>query len=54
MVCFGWAMSRSAALEQLGGDRRLVLWIRYVVPALIVAVWIWWALTELFGVVAAV
>jgi NSS family neurotransmitter:Na+ symporter len=54
----GWAMHRGTLLRQLaradGHERRfLVFWIRYVVPLGILAVGIWWLLTELLGVYRA-
>jgi NSS family neurotransmitter:Na+ symporter len=48
VVAFGWAMDRQAALRQLGGEelRVLHLWIRWVIPAAILSVAGWWAVTE--------
>lgn len=48
VLAFGWAMSRGEALRQLGGDNStaLYLWIRWVVPAAILAVGGWWFTTE--------
>lgn len=56
---FGWALDRGAALAQIahGSDRQtraLYLWVRWVIPTAILAVGVWWVLTELLGVVTAV
>jgi neurotransmitter:Na+ symporter, NSS family len=55
----GWALKRSAALAELGTGREppwlrpLYLWIRFVIPAAIVSVGVWWLLTEVLGVIGA-
>ena len=55
VVTVGWVMRRADALQQLGGTdppfriRLLYLWLRFVVPAAIVAVGVWWLLTDLLG-----
>ena len=56
-VTVGWALSRGEALRQLAGDSAdsrsaglLYLWIRFVIPGAILAVGIWWLLTEVLGV----
>ncbi len=54
----GWALDRGAALKELahGSERQtrvLYLWVRWVIPGVIVAVGAWWVLTDLLGVVAA-
>jgi NSS family neurotransmitter:Na+ symporter len=54
----GWAVDRSTALKQLavegtGRAGPLVFWVRYVIPGSILAVGIWWVLTDLLGVVGA-
>ena len=55
VVAVGWCLSRGSAIGELAGEapwgRALYLWIRWVIPAAILAVGVWWALTELFGVV---
>lgn len=56
----GWAMQRGALLQQLGGpDLRgwrgwVPFWLRYVVPGSILAVGVWWLLTDVFKVVGSV
>jgi len=51
----GWSLDRAAALKELGDTRRdtvwLHRWLRYVVPAVILAVGVWWALTDVLGVI---
>lgn len=47
LLTFGWALRRSDALAQLRGARPLYYWIRFVVPVGILAVGVWWALTDL-------
>jgi NSS family neurotransmitter:Na+ symporter len=57
VVAVGWALKRGAVLGELaGGDPSrstllLYYWIRFVIPAAIVAVGVWWLLTEVLGVV---
>ena len=48
VLAFGWAMSRGEALRQLGKSTppALYLWIRWVIPAAILAVGGWWFSTE--------
>ena len=60
-VTVGWALKRGEALRQLAGDsadsrsaRLLYLWIRFVIPGAILAVGIWWLLTEVLGVAEGV
>ena len=55
----GWAMHRGALLEQLdtarGGWRQWVpFWLKYVVPGAILAVGIWWLLTDVMHVLKQV
>jgi neurotransmitter:Na+ symporter, NSS family len=55
-VAAGWAMQRGVLLRQLGagerGWRRWVpLWLQWVVPGAILAVGIWWLLTDALGIV---
>lgn len=51
----GWSLDRAAALKELDDERRdtvwLHRWLRYVVPAVILAVGVWWALTDVLGVI---
>jgi NSS family neurotransmitter:Na+ symporter len=60
VLTVGWAMQRSAALRELASGeptvstRILYYWIRFVVPAAILAVGAWWTLTELLGIVGGV
>ncbi len=57
VVTVGWALSRSTALAQLAGpnptafDHVLYAWIRYVIPAAMVAVGLWWLLTDVLGTI---
>jgi hypothetical protein len=50
-------MSRASLLEQIAGarasgvDRALVRWLRWVVPAAILAVAVWWLLSDVLGAV---
>ena len=60
-VTVGWALSRGEALKQLTVDstdsksfQLLYFWIRFVIPGAILAVGIWWLLTEVLGVVGGV
>jgi neurotransmitter:Na+ symporter, NSS family len=52
----GWALKRGELVRQLGpealsGWRRWVpFWLRYVVPGAILAVGVWWVLTDVLGV----
>lgn len=58
-VTVGWALDRSAALEELAAGvveepearrlRLLLLWIRWVVPAAVLATGVWWMATEVIG-----
>jgi NSS family neurotransmitter:Na+ symporter len=60
VVTLGWALSRSAALAQIAGPdpstfhRLLFAWIRYVIPAAMIAVGLWWLLTDVLGAVQGV
>jgi neurotransmitter:Na+ symporter, NSS family len=52
VLAVGWSIDRSAALAELGGDRRarwLYLWLRYVVPVLLLLIGAWWLATEVLG-----
>ncbi len=68
VVAVGWALKRGAVLRELLSEAAatepgppsterttllLYLWIRYVIPAAIIAVGVWWLLTEVLGVVGA-
>lgn len=61
VVAVGWALDRSEVLRQLaaGEDRRakrgvpaiwLYYWLRFAIPAAILAVGAWWLLTDVLGV----
>jgi NSS family neurotransmitter:Na+ symporter len=56
----GWALGTPALLAEVGGDRptgwrRFVpMWVRYVVPGAILAVGVWWLLTDVWHVLRAV
>jgi NSS family neurotransmitter:Na+ symporter len=58
VVTVGWCMHRSAVLAELGrsgvrvAPTWLIYWIRFGIPAAILAVGIWWLLTSVLGVVA--
>jgi NSS family neurotransmitter:Na+ symporter len=60
VVTVGWALSRSAALAQLGGPdpspahRALYVWIRFAIPAAILSVGLWWLLTDVLGTVQGI
>ena len=60
VVTLGWCISRSAALSELSNrgelavPRWLIGWIRFGIPAAILAVGVWWLLTSVFGTVAEV
>ena len=52
-------MARARALRELSsGDedrsyRALYLWLRYAVPGLVLAVGLWWLMTDVLGWIAA-
>lgn len=54
-----WAMRRGVLLEQIGGDepgrldRFLVGWLRWVLPAAILAAGLWWLVSDVLGLTAA-
>ena len=54
----GWFMQRGALLEQVGapGVQRtvLVFFIRFVIPTAMLAVGLWWLLTDVLGVFGSV
>lgn len=56
----GWAMQRGALLQQIGGNavrgwRRLIpFWLRFVVPGAILAVGVWWLLSDVLRVIGSV
>ena len=56
----GWALGTPVLLAQVGGDRvanwrRLIpVWLRYVVPGAILAVGVWWLLTDVVHVLKQV
>ena len=60
VVTVGWALSRSAALAQIAGPnptafhRLLFAWVRYVIPAAMITVGLWWLLTDVLGAVQSV
>ena len=61
VLAVGWGMKRGAVLKELGGlgdgdtpGRGLVFlyfWIRWVIPGAILAVGVWWTLTDVLGIV---
>ncbi len=60
VVTVGWVMRRAALLEQIAGDRAsladraLVRWLRWVVPAAVLAAAVWWLLTDVLGALEGV
>lgn len=60
VITFGWCISRSAALSELSNRGELSVppwligWIRFGIPAAILAVGVWWMLTSVLGTVAGV
>ena len=57
VLAVAWIMGRTPVLEQLGGERRgnrwLYLWLRFVVPTVILAIGVWWLVTEVLGLAVA-
>ena len=53
VVAVAWCLQRARLIEELGGEtipvRLLALWLRYIVPAVILLVGAWWLATEVFG-----
>ncbi len=54
IVALTWVVGRAEALRQLGGEGSwgriwLYLWLRFVVPGLLIAIFIWWLLTEVLA-----
>ena len=60
VLTLGWCFNRSAALAALSAEGKrpvptwLFYWIRFGIPAAILAVGIWWLLSSVFGAVQAV
>ena len=57
-ITVGWSLNRSAALKELyhisdARTRALYHWVRWVIPGAILAVGVWWVLTEVLGVAGA-
>jgi NSS family neurotransmitter:Na+ symporter len=56
VLTVGWVMRRATLLEEIGGsrsslaDRALVHWLRWVVPAAVVAASAWWLFSDVLGV----
>lgn len=56
-ITFGWCVDRGKALRDLAGDggeidvktRWLLVWLRWVVPGGILAVGIWWLMSDVLG-----
>jgi len=57
VVTVGWAFKRGEAIRELAGEapwgKFLFFWVRYVIPAAIVLVGVWWFLTDLLGALEA-
>ena len=55
VITVGWSFRRADAVRELAGDHRwgglLYGWVRYVIPAAMVLVGVWWLLTDLLGAV---
>ena len=53
VVAVGWWIDRAELLRQFGGESRHLLWLYYwlrrVVPAIILAVGLWWFATEVLS-----
>ena len=53
VVAVGWWIDRAELLRQFGGESRQLLWLyywlRWVVPAIILAVGLWWFATEVLS-----
>jgi NSS family neurotransmitter:Na+ symporter len=53
VIAVGWWISRAELLRQFGGENRafvwLYHWLRWVVPAIILMVGIWWVATEVLA-----
>ncbi|MCG6957633.1 MAG: sodium-dependent transporter [Gemmatimonadetes bacterium] len=60
VITVGWCMRRGDLLRQLGGDdptaldRVLAWWLRWVIPAAVLAASAWWLLTDVLGAVRGV
>jgi NSS family neurotransmitter:Na+ symporter len=61
VVTVGWCLERGTVLEGMLGrpgfglrERVLVLWLRVVIPAAVLAVGLWWGLTDLTGAVEGI
>ena len=59
VVIIGWVMKRATLLEEIAGsspslaDRALVVWLRWVVPAAVLAAGVWWFASEVLGAAGA-
>jgi NSS family neurotransmitter:Na+ symporter len=59
VLAFAWSLERSAALAELDAGRTpgsretrlLYWWLRFVIPTVIVAIGVWWLLTDVLGIV---
>ena len=55
VVTVGWVVRRAVLLEQIAGDRAsrmdraLTLWLKWVVPAAVLAAAVWWFASEVLG-----
>ena len=58
VLTMGWFVQRATLLEQLGDPgparRILVTCIRYVIPAAMLTVGLWWLLTDLLHLIPTV
>jgi NSS family neurotransmitter:Na+ symporter len=60
VITFGWCMNRSAAIAELNSQGAAPVpmwmfhWIRFGIPAVIILLFVWWLLTNVFGTVAGI
>ena len=54
VITVGWVIKRANTLKGLGLESNVWLyyWLKFVIPIAILAVGIWWVLTDLLGIFA--